>query len=76
MIDFDEQIIANFRKRYIDLHPLIFHRSLERANNTLELFEILESIPKPPVVWDDAQRSWIRETDFLCKKNLRSMKKK
>jgi hypothetical protein len=58
------------------MHPLMFHRSLERANNTLELFEILESIPKPPVVWDDTQRSWIRETDFLCKKNLRSMKKK
>ncbi len=55
-----EEIINKFKIRYSDLHPLIFHRSVERAMNELELFDILESAYcKPPLKWDDDSRLWI-----------------
>lgn len=78
MIEFvDENVVDNFKKRYSTLHPLIFQRSLERAETVLELFEILENVPsKMPIVWDEATRSWKRDLDFLCKNLLKSMKKK
>jgi hypothetical protein len=76
MIFVDEQQIDNFKKRYSHLHPLIFHRSVERANNLIELFEILEGVPsKPPIIWDETSRSWIKQTDIIAQKKLKNIKK-
>lgn len=53
------------RKRYQHLHPLIFARSVERAETNGELFDILEEFPvEYPVVWDDSQRKWVFTEDL------------
>jgi len=55
----NEKIVAKLKERY-NLHPLIFHRSVERAKTDVELFDILESFPnKYPVVWNDKKRCWV-----------------
>jgi hypothetical protein len=54
------------KERYAHLHPLLFQRSLEKARSNVELFDILESIPKEmPVVWDDTDRVWKHVNDLL-----------
>lgn len=61
----------SLKKRYGHLHPLIFKRSLERANTDVELFDILESIPKErPIVWDENSRRWIFTEDILQSKSI------
>lgn len=71
----DQSCIEGFRKRYSHLHPLVFHRSVERAKDALNLFEILDSVPDYPIVWDEKTRVWIRDTDITAQKQL-SFKKK
>ena len=71
----DEDCIDNFKKRYSHLHPLIFHRSIERAKNLMDLFEILEGVPsKCPIVWDESNRSWVKEPDIISQKKLKDIK--
>lgn len=73
----DESCLANFQKRYSKLHPLIFHRSVERASSLMELFEILENIPsKFPIRWDEVTRSWVKETDITAQKQIKNIKGK
>ena len=60
----DPEVISSFRKRYENLHPLIVHRSLEKAENSSELFDILENIPNYPLFWDDSKRRWSKIMDF------------
>jgi hypothetical protein len=66
----DDESLTPLRKRYAHVHPLIFLRSSERAKDLHELFEILEGIPKMPVVWDESVRSWVREPDVMAKKHV------
>jgi hypothetical protein len=73
----NEDAIENFRKRYYNLHPLIFHRSVERAGSLVELFEILETIPsKYPIAWNDNIRSWVKETDITAQKKIKNIREK
>jgi hypothetical protein len=61
----DNNIVEGLRKRYPNLHPLIFQRSLEHAKNETNLFDILEGIPKKyPITWDDDLKSWVRCKDL------------
>jgi len=54
------------KKRYAHLHPLIFHRSLEKCATNGELFDILDSIPEGyPLVWDENNRRWHKIQDLL-----------
>ncbi len=54
------------KKRYYFIHPLIFHRSLERAKTDGELFDILETIPEEmPIIWNDDTKRWINTEDLL-----------
>ena len=72
----DKEITENFKKRYSHIHPLIFHRSLERSNSFVELFEILESVPsKFPISWDENKRSWVKNLDITSQKKLKSIRK-
>lgn len=57
-------IVNGLRNRYDDIHPLAFHRSLERANSVGELFDILDTFPKMyPIVWDEKLRRWMHTED-------------
>lgn len=61
------EAIEGLKKRYPDVHPLIFHRSVERASSLGELFDILEDIPsnEMPILWDEESRRW-QTTEDLC----------
>jgi hypothetical protein len=60
------------RKRYDHLHPLIFTRSVEKAQSDGELFDILESVPQEyPITWDDDQRRWVHTDDLLQAKSIK-----
>ena len=57
-------IIQKFSERYPNIHPLIFHRSIERARSDGDLFDILDSIPKEyPLVWDEKLYRWVTTND-------------
>lgn len=61
-----EEEIKKIKERYVHVHPLVFNRSLERSKNMVDLFEILESIPKTlPFSWDENSRRWKKETDSM-----------
>lgn len=61
----DEEIILNMKKQYKDVHPLVFHRSVEYARDAGDLFDILEALPKElPVVWDSEKCRWIITDDL------------
>ena len=56
---FDEKLISKLKERY-DVHPLIFHRSVERAKTAGDLFDILDTIPnKFPLIWNEKERRWL-----------------
>lgn len=60
------EIVEALRKRYTGVHPLIFHRSLERARSDVELFDILEGMPKTfPIYWDEAEHCWKNTKDIV-----------
>ena len=65
-----DEIQQALKERYSNVHPLLFHRSVEKAKTHSELFDILESIPDEfPVIWDDEIRRWV-STDLLQTQNL------
>jgi hypothetical protein len=75
--DICEDTLLVLKNRYSHLHPLMFHRSVERAKSFADLFEILEGIPaRFPVVWDDGKRMWIKESDLTSQKNLKELASK
>ena len=76
IIDPEDASFENFRSKYAHVHPLVFHRSAEKASSFLNLFEILESIPEePPFSWDESRRSWARDEDVMGLGALKSMGK-
>jgi len=59
-------IVEALRQRYIQVHPLLFHRSLERAKTEAELFDILETMPLSlPVYWDEVEHCWKNTKDLV-----------
>jgi hypothetical protein len=57
------KVVDELRRRY-DIHPLLFQRSVEYAATPGELFDILESIPEYPIVWDVDDRRWKQVDDL------------
>ena len=68
----NEQTLQKLRERYHDVHPLLFHRSVERAKNDVELFDILDTIPDFPLTWDEQVRRWMTTTDVFQSKEFQS----
>lgn len=62
----DESLVLALKEKYKDVHPLVFHRSLEKATSASELFDILETLPKIPFFWDDENKKWTKSLDFIC----------
>jgi hypothetical protein len=57
-------IKEKMRQKYNNLHPLLFQRSCDYAETSGELFDILESIPEPPFVWNATKRRWEKLNDI------------
>lgn len=62
----EENIVNSLRSRYQQINPLVFHRSMEKTNSAVELFDILESIPSCAFYWDDSNKKWTKSNDFVC----------
>ena len=61
----DNETVDMLRRRYAALHPLLFHRSLEKAASPGELFDILDTVPaRYPVTWNDETRRWEHVNDL------------
>jgi len=55
-----DEVQEALRNRYPNVHPLVWHRSVEYAKTNGELFDIMESMPlEMPIVWDNEQRTWV-----------------
>ncbi len=62
----DIEIVNGLQQRYSHINPLIFQRSVERARNPGDLFDILESLPTNfPIMWSDEQHRWIHTEDLF-----------
>jgi uncharacterized protein YecE (DUF72 family) len=70
------EVQEGLKKRYPHIHPLLFQRSVEKAENDVELFDILESFPDYPVVWDEETRRWVKTEDLLQSESIGQEKKK
>lgn len=58
------EVVEGLKEKYSNIHPLVFHRSLERAETAGELFDILDTIPDPPFAWDEESRRWRTTKDL------------
>lgn len=62
----DPNIVDKLKERYSNVHPLIFHRSQERAKTAGELFDILDSIPDQyPLIWCESSHRWLVAKDLF-----------
>ena len=58
-------------KRYPDVHPLIFKRSLEKVKTDGELFDLLETLPQTyPIIWCEKKRAWEHTQELLQSKGF------
>jgi len=72
MIDLNSDTVEKLRDRYRHIHPLVFHRSCERAKSEVDLFDILENIPKNrPIFWSEDDHAWVHTEDLLLAKNFK-----
>lgn len=61
----DQEVVEKLKERYSLVHPLLFHRSVEKARSLGELFDILEEVPVVlPVIWDEMSRRWKTSDDI------------
>ena len=68
----DEDVLEKLKKRYHQINPLIFNRSVERSKNLSELFDILETIPsKYPIIWNEKEHCWSSTDDIFQKKGMK-----
>lgn len=59
----DNDLVEKLRERYPLMHPLIFQRTIERTKNCNDLFDVLETVPKFPILWEAGK--WVTTKDLL-----------
>ena len=60
------------KEKYPNIHPLLFHRCVEKAKSDVELFDMIDSLPEEyPIVWDENIRKWVH-TDLLQQQLIES----
>lgn len=61
----NEEIIKKLKDNFKYIHPLIFYRSLEKAESEGDLFDILSDIPnKFPIIWSEKNNRWVHTKDI------------
>lgn len=62
----DENVLDALKKKFENIHPLIFQRSLQKSKTPGELFDILDTFPrKYPIIWDAEKRKWATTKDLV-----------
>lgn len=60
-----EDVLKGLKDRFASVHPLIFHRSKERAKSAGELFDILDSFSNEyPAIWNEELKRWAKTKDI------------
>jgi hypothetical protein len=59
-----DEVKEALKVRYSEVHPLIFQRALEKTFSNGDLFDILDTLPEFPIVWDDKNHCFVH-TDIL-----------
>ena len=71
-----EKIVESLRVRYAHLHPLLVHRSIDRARSDGDLFDILDTIPADlPIVWDESAYRWALTDDLFQSRDFAAERK-
>jgi hypothetical protein len=72
MINANSDVVLKIKERYKDLHPLIVHRSGERAKSDSDLFDILDVLRTNlkdgmlyPIVWNEENHCWSHTKDLF-----------
>jgi hypothetical protein len=66
-----QETIEGLKKKFTEIHPLVFYRSFERAKTGGELFDILDAFPKEfPVVWNEETKRWVTTKDIYQSANF------
>lgn len=61
----DIEFIASLKQRHPNVDDVVFVRSVEYAKTNVELFDILEDIPKTyPIQWSSELRRWVTASDL------------
>lgn len=59
-VNITKEALGALQNKYLHIHPVLFLRSVERAQNEIELDLILDSMPNLPVIWNETDRRWTR----------------
>lgn len=60
------EILQKLKERYSKVHPIIFHRSIEKSKKDADLFDILDTIPLGfPITWCEEDQRWVRASDIF-----------
>jgi type II secretory pathway component PulF len=70
----EPEIIEGLKKRHKNIFPLLFQRSVEHAETTGELFDILEDLPRYPVMWSEEKRKWVHVSDVTLSHRINLLK--
>lgn len=71
-----EEMVKVLKTKYATVHPLLFHRSKERAKTAGELFDFLDTMPdKFPITWSEENKRWVTTTDLFQAKAFPSKDK-
>jgi hypothetical protein len=58
------EIHEALQNRYPHIHPLLFHRCVEKSKTNGDLFDMLEKMPALPLVWNEQAQAW-QTSDLL-----------
>ncbi len=71
-----DKIQQALKDRYQTIHPLLFHRSVEKSITNGELFDLLDGMPQEyPIIWDNKTRKWEYTSDLIQGTSAHKIKK-
>jgi len=60
------EIINSIKEQFPDIHPLLFHRTVERAENAAHLYTLLLEVPTEfPIIWNEERYVWEHDPDIF-----------
>jgi hypothetical protein len=73
----EDPCVEVLKKRYKHLNSLVFYRSMEKARDHMDFFEILEGVPdRLPFSWDENEHAWVKDYDIIAQKKLKNIRKR
>ena len=70
----ESAVIDGLKQRHKNIFSLLFQRSVEHAETTAELFDILEELPPYPVMWNEEKRRWVHVQDVTLSHRIKLLK--